>query len=179
MTRQEFIILLEEEGKSIYSFCHMLTGDKEEADELYQETMLSATEHCSNIDNSGNPKSYLISLCLGIYKNQRRKQIRRQRIAPVSELTEELSAVLKDENAVVEKEVLRMEICNKVRQEIKALPENLRVSVYLFYSAQLSVEEIAKMLHIPKGTVKSRLHKARIIIKEKMEDYGYEGREKN
>ena len=82
MTRQEFIDLLEREGTGVFSFCRMLAGSKEEAEELYQETMLMATERLSYIDCTKNPKSFLISLCVGIYKNNRKKAARRQRIAP-------------------------------------------------------------------------------------------------
>lgn len=176
MTRQEFIDLLEREGKSIYSFCRMLTGNREEADELYQETMLTATERHRDIDSLKNPKSYLIAVCIGIDKNNRKKAVRRQRIAPVGELTEELAAVIADKSKTPEEEVLCHEIQEVIRIETRNLPKHLRLPVYLYYTAQLSIEEIAKMMYIPKGTVKSRLHKARMIIKEKLEDYGYEER---
>ncbi|MDE6904909.1 MAG: RNA polymerase sigma factor [Lachnospiraceae bacterium] len=174
MTRQEFIDLLEREGTGVYSFCRMLTGNKEEGEELYQETMLRATERYSLIDSSQNPKSYLISLCIGIYKNNRKKFARRQRIAPVGELTEELSCLIADKGETPEEAYLRREIEEVIRLETKKLPEHLRIPLYLYYTAQLSVEEIGKMMHIPKGTVKSRLHRARMLMKKKLEDYGYE-----
>lgn len=174
MTRQEFIDLLEREGTGVYSFCRMLAGSREEGEELYQETMLLATERLSKIDITKNPKSFLISLCVGIYKNNRKKAARRQRIAPVGELTEELSSVIADKGETPEEAYLRLEEEEIIRRETKKLPEHLRIPVYLCYTAQLSVEEIGKMMHIPKGTVKSRLHKARMIMKKKLEDYGYE-----
>ena len=46
MTRQEFANLLEKEGSTIYSFCCYLTGNRDKADDLYQETMLVAIEKC-------------------------------------------------------------------------------------------------------------------------------------
>lgn len=176
MTRQEFIELLEREGQGVYSFCRILTGNREEAEELYQETMLMATERRRNINSADNPKSYLIAVSMGIYKNHRKKSARRQRIAPTGELTDELAAVIADKNATPEEEFLRHELQELIRAETQRLPEHLRLPVCLYYTAQLSVEEIAGTLHIPKGTVKSRLHKARTIIRKKMEDYGYEER---
>lgn len=176
MTRQEFIDLLERDGQSVYSFCHMLTGSREEADELYQETMLTATERRRDINCAENPKSYLIAVSLGIYKNRRKKATRRQRIAPTGELTEELSAIIADYGETPEETFLRHEMLELIRTETQRLPEHLRLPVCLYYTAQLSIEEIAGTMHIPKGTVKSRLHKARVIIRKKMEDYGYEER---
>ena len=143
MTRQEFIDLLEREGAGVYSFCRMLAGSREEAEELYQETMLMATERLKDIDSSKNPKSYLIS-------------------------------VVADEGETPEEAYLRREIQEVIRLETKNLPEHLRIPVYLYYTAQISVEEIGKMMHIPKGTVKSRIHMARMLLKKKLEDYGYE-----
>lgn len=174
MTRQEFNDLIEREGKTVYSFCCMLTRRKEDGEELYQETMLSAVEHCRNIDSSLNPKSYLMGTALKLYQNHRRKHARRQRIALSQELTEELSAVLGDDHPSPEDRAIEQEMCEVVRHETQALPEKLRLVVYLYYTAQLSLEEIAASLHIPKGTVKSRLHKARTILKKKLEEYGYE-----
>ena len=173
MTRQELIELLEREGKSIYSFCYMLTGSKEEAEDLYQETWLTATQRVKDIDMLKNPKNYLLAVSMGIYKNNRKKAARRARIAPIGELTEELVSVLADKRDTPEEEVLRREIREVIRKETGALPEYLKLPVCLYYTSQFSVEEIARSLHIPKGTVKSRLHKARTIIKKKLEDYGY------
>lgn len=174
MTRQEFNDLIEREGKTVYSFCCMLTGKGEDGEELYQETMLSAVEHCRKIDSSLNPKSYLMGTALKLYQGHRRKYARRQRIAPSEELTEEMSTVLGDGHPSPEELAIKQELCKVVRQETRALPEKLRLTVYLYYTAQLSVEEIAANLHIPKGTVKSRLHKARTILKRRLEECGYE-----
>lgn len=174
MTRQEFNDLIEREGKTVYSFCCMLTGHSEDGEELYQETMLSAVEHCRKIDSSLNPKSYLMGTALKLYQGHRRKYARRQRIAPDGELTEEMSAVLGDDHPGPEELAIKQELCKVVRQETMALPEKLRLTVYLYYTAQLSVEEIAANLHIPQGTVKSRLHKARTILKKRLEECGYE-----
>jgi RNA polymerase sigma-70 factor (ECF subfamily) len=174
MIRQEFIDFIEKEGKAVYSFCHAMTRNRENADELYQEVMLVAVERCKDMEASNNPKSYLINIAVRLYKNYRRKYARRQRIAPVVELTEELSAVLKDNSIDLEEEVMLQEQRRIIKEETLNLPEKLRLTVYLFYTAQLSVEEIATTLHIPCGTVKSRLHKARSIMKKRLEDYGYE-----
>lgn len=55
------------------------------------------------------------------------------------------------------------------------LEDKFKIPIIMYYTAELSLEEISKALKIPKGTVKSRLHKARQIIKKELEDMGYEG----
>ena len=118
MIRQEFIDFIEKEGKAVYSFCHAMTRNRENADELYQEVMLVAVERCKDMEASNNPKSYLINIAVRLYKNYRRKYARRQRIAPVVELTEELSAVLKDNSIDLEEEVMLQEQRRIIKEEI-------------------------------------------------------------
>lgn len=178
MTKEEFEALIEQQGRSVYSFCYYLTGGKEEADELYQDTMLKAMEKCYEIEVLGNPKGFLISLSVGIYKNYRKKWNNRQRIAPISESGGEMeeryqTADIQGRESQPEQEVLRKELYSLIRMETAALPEKFRIVVHMFYTLEMSVEEIAGVMHIPKGTVKSRLYKARKRLKEKLEANGY------
>jgi len=73
-------------GKAVYGFCLKLARNKDNADDLYQETFLKALELGTKIDKSNNPKAFLISIAVGLWKNNRRKYARRQRIAPEREL---------------------------------------------------------------------------------------------
>ena len=52
--------------------------------------------------------------------------------------------------------------------------EKYRIPVLLYYSSDMSVPEIAKILHIPEGTVKSRMNKARQMLKKELEALGYD-----
>ena len=81
----------------------------------------------------------------------------------------------RDEGLCPEEVLLEKEICRLVRMEIASLEEKYRLPVYMYYAAELPVEQIAVAMRIPKGTVKSRLHKARKLIKKELEAYGYEG----
>jgi RNA polymerase sigma-70 factor (ECF subfamily) len=74
-----------------------------------------------------------------------------------------------DDGSSLEEEIFRREAINTIRRLTEELPDKLRIPVYLFYSRELSIEEIARAMHIPKGTVKSRLHKARMILKSGLE----------
>ena len=65
---------IETYGKEVYSFCLHLTGAREWADELYQDTFLTAMEHITRLHNDAgaNPKSYLLSVSIRLWKNKRR-----------------------------------------------------------------------------------------------------------
>ena len=64
MTDIELEQFITEYGGDIYSFCCCLTGSRQEADDLYQETFLRAIEKKQILDAEGNPKSYLLSVAI-------------------------------------------------------------------------------------------------------------------
>ena len=149
-------------------FCCHLTGNVQEAEELYQDTFLKAVELMKNIDYENNPKSFLISIALRLWKNKKRKYAWRMRIAGTESLIEETVENLEAENCPVE-EMIQKESQRQVRKAVAGLEEKYRIPVYLFYTVQMSVAEISKTLKIPEGTVKTRLYKARKLLKEKLE----------
>lgn len=174
MTREEFEHMVIHTGPEVYAFCLQLARNREEAEELYQETMLAATERHRKIDRKSNPKSYLLGIAVGLWKNKRRKLARRNRICPQTTLDEQLAEVYPaSEGQTPQDELVDMldarERAKLVRRLVAELPEKQQFPIYLYYSRELSVEEIASALRIPKGTVKSRLHKARKILKERLE----------
>ncbi|WP_242822964.1 RNA polymerase sigma factor [Syntrophobotulus glycolicus] len=157
-------------GKAVYGFCLRLAKNKNDADDLYQETFLKAMELCTKIDKGNNPKGFLISLAVGLWKNNRRKYLRRQRIAPEEELNEESVSSFMFVNPSTPEEILLLkERCAVVRTAADKLNDKLKIPLYMYYTAEMSVEDIASALRIPQGTVKSRLYKARKTLKNALE----------
>ncbi len=175
MDRIQLEQCIDEYGKDVYTFCSQITGNREEAEDLYQDTFLKAVELKGKIDYNNNPRSYLVSVALRIWKNRRRKFAWRKRIAEICAFTEEAvqDEVLGEEESV-EQTVLKNELEEQVRKAVDDLPEKFRIPVYLYYTLQLSVEEIANVMEIPQGTVKSRLHKARTLLRRELEVIIYE-----
>lgn len=175
MKIQEISNLVYEFGDGIYSFCLQLARNKEEADELYQETFLKAIEVCEKIDADGNPKSFLLSMAARLWKNRKRKYAWRNRIAGIVSYQDEIEYLEQSsgedsaEDKFLEKETSRI-----LKEAVAELDEKYRLPMYLYYSHYLSLEEIGEVLKIPKGTVKSRLFKARMKVKEILEVNGYE-----
>ncbi|WP_027398264.1 RNA polymerase sigma factor [Anaerovorax odorimutans] len=168
--------LIKNHGKEIYGFCYKLTKDKHHADDLYQDTFLKATELCRRIDTTQNPKSFLIAISIRIWKNQRRKYGWRNKIAKIETFQDgivnntEMADVSTPEYVVLNNE------CNKmVEMACEKLNDKLKIPLYLYYNVCMPVEDISEVLKIPKGTVKSRLHKGRKTVKEFLEVNGYEG----
>ena len=162
--------LAEQYGDVLYAFCNQLTGSRQEGEELYQETFLKAVELHRQIDAAHNPKGFLVAVAARLWRNRRRKYAWRQRIAPVGQLEEqEVQQLMQPHSDNPEEFALQREQQRLVRQAVSELPDKWKLPVYMHYTVGLSIEEIADLLRIPTGTVKSRLYKARTVLKEKLE----------
>lgn len=134
MTRFELEHCINEYGKDIYSFCKQLTGNRQDADDLYQDTFLKAVELREKIRREENPKSYLLSVAVQLWKNRRRKMMWRNRIAPMVSIVEEREGEMScDTESSPEDRYLVSEEKRLVQRAVDKLPEKLKVCVLLFY----------------------------------------------
>lgn len=171
MTKPELEKCIDAYGKDIYSFCRQLACNVQEADDLYQDTFLKAVERKERIEEGSNPKSYLLSIALHIWKNRKRKYAWRKRIADVRNVAEEAELDTKlPEAPSVEEQFLAGEEREAVRRAVEGLPVRLKVVVLLYYMEGLSTAQTAAVAKIPEGTVKSRLYQARKLLEKELED---------
>lgn len=154
--------LIEPYGPRLWRLCRHLAGNTADAEELYQQTFLRALENEKRIDRDGNPAAWLCATAAGLWKSSLRRTARREAIAPTVP-EEEADGVGGGDSP--EEALLKQERAARVKQMVDDLPGQYRDVLVLFYSGELSVEEIAGALRIPKGTVKSRLSRAREQIK--------------
>ncbi|WP_167959194.1 RNA polymerase sigma factor [Anaerosporobacter faecicola] len=174
MTIQELEEAISLYGKDVYSFCLHITTNKMLADELYQDTFLKATEQKHRLKRDGNIKSYLLSVALRLWKNQKRKFAWRKRIVPEDELIEEKEESVSASTGDVLQEYLLKEQKKVVEQAVARLEEKYKLPILLYYMEGLSIAEIADILGVPQGTVKSRLSTARKHLESGLEGYFYE-----
>jgi len=167
-----FEALIDTYGKSLYSFCRKLASYSDEANDLYQQTFMRAFELADKIDPDNNPRAFLFSIAVSIHKNQARRFARQQRIAPREDITDENADLLAD-HTDIEGDLLLGEKTKIIREAVSKLKDPYKLTVVLFYSSGLSLIEIAAVCKVPQGTVKSRLHKARQLIKKELEAGGY------
>ena len=159
--------IISEYGKQIYSFCVYITGDRDAADDLYQQTFLVAIEK-GEIRADQNPKSYLITIAMNLWNNQKRKFLWRRKKVDVVYFEDGAEENIEDSSPSVEEDYERREEINRIRQTVQTLPDKLREVILMHFMEELSVEEIAVILAIPAGTVKSRIHKAKKVLKERL-----------
>ena len=175
ITTQELEQLAHTYGDSIYGFCLHLTGHPEYADDLYQDTFLRAIEVRQKIKMSDSEqdwlsaKNYVIGIAIRLWKKTISKQGKRAYDITLEDCQEYLA--YPDELA---SQMEKKELYNHLYRITGKLPDKLRLVIHMHYFLEMSIEEIASILHIPKGTVKSRLFLARKQITKGMEEMGYE-----
>lgn len=177
MTKQKFDEFILAHGRDILWFCRMTTGNAQEGEELYQDTMLTLLEQIEKLDEANNTKSYALSVAVRLYKNRRRKFAWRMRIAPQESYEEHLQnggKTPEHKETNPEAQILQEETIQEVQKMVQQLPEKYRLVVYLYYSADMKLTEIAECLHLSVNTVKTHLRKAKLLLKEKLEVIGYE-----
>ena len=170
--------VLSEYGNSLYAFCIYLAGNKDAADDLYQDMFVVFLNkvHMLEPDTMTNKdiNNYLMAIASNIWRNTWRKQKRQEKIFTENYLQEEIRNQNEDE--CPEDKILMRERKIYLRKCVDSLSPKLRQVVLLYYTGQLKTEEIAKALKIPEATVRSRLFKARSRIRARLEESDYEFR---
>lgn len=145
-------------GKRLYGLCMTLCADKHEADDLYQDTWVKVLKRFDTYDPSREFEPWLTRLCVNTYRDRLRRLSRSPFLNFSSNETKE--AFLLTATAPEKEDY------SDLYAAIDQLPEKLRLTIILFYFQDMDIEKTAQTLGIPTGTVKSRLHKARIQLKE-------------
>jgi RNA polymerase sigma-70 factor (ECF subfamily) len=172
MNLTEFESLIQRHEKDVFSFCRYLTMDKSAADDLYQDTVLQAFESIGRIDVARNPKTLLFSIAVGKWKNARRKAGRRNAIAPMASLEDFAEGVSSDDDP--ERQALDAMLKDRVRASLAGMDDKFRIPLLLFYFDDCDLETVSRICKIPRGTVKSRLHKGRALLRESLKEEGFD-----
>lgn len=173
MSQKELESYIDAYGKDLYSFCCSIAYNRQEADDLYQDTFLKLYEMGEETVIEKNPKGFLMSVSVNLYRNQKRKFSIHQRILGAEVSVDEIVDIPSGEQMTEEK-IMEMEECRIVCEAVKRLPDKYRLPVLLFYMEELSLSDISKILNLSAGTVKSRIHRAKKILKQKLEEGFYE-----
>jgi RNA polymerase sigma-70 factor (ECF subfamily) len=180
----EFETVLVPHMDQLHSYAYYMTGDREQAADLLQETFLKAYRFFDKFEQGTNAKAWLYRIMRNTYINEYRRV---KRIPELVQFDEQLSAYHMLPGASHRSDDLRDLIENRMFDDdvtgaISSLPEKFKSVVVLRDIEDLPYEEIAEALDIPVGTVRSRLHRARGILfgrlKKYAQDRGYDVSEK-
>lgn len=165
---REFFPLMD----AVYTFAYRLTGDASEADDLVQEVYLKAWRFVNRYEEGTNAKAWLFKICRHAFINEYRSK----RSRPYKVDYEDVVVYHNEDDPVTPRYFgLHEEMGNKLMGDevtlaINALTPTFR-TVVLLDLEDFTYEEIAAILEIPIGTVRSRLHRARNVLAEKLRVY--------
>src|SRR5690554_4841711 len=165
---------------ALHTFAYHLTFHEDDAKDLVQETFLKAYRALDSYKPGTNAKAWLFKILKNAYINQYRKKVRRPAQVDYEDY---IGYQDREDQASVDFMDLREElfdnlIGDEVTSAVNSLPVDFRAVILLCDVEDFTYEEIAKIIDIPIGTVRSRLYRARNMLKEKLASYarrmGYE-----
>ncbi len=165
---EEFVRLFE---KQVFNLAYRLSGDRDSASDIAHQALLRALGNLKSFRGESSLATWLYRITINVFYDYAKKG-KREISYDQMEVGEEGERVeIADEEMPLEEVVEREEVRRIVQREIACLPEYYRVVLVLYDIEGLSYAEICDMLKCPLGTVKSRLNRARLMLKERLERY--------
>jgi RNA polymerase sigma factor (sigma-70 family) len=161
----EFNQMLVNNAGFLKPFAINLTRDNEAANDLYQETLYKALANHEKYRAGTNIKAWLYTIMRNIFINNYRRKARQYTLfdnTPNEILLNKQATIYNDAESVIR--------IKEIRQAIQLLPEIFKTP-FLLYVEGYKYNEIADLLHEPLGTIKSRIHFARKLLKEQISRY--------
>lgn len=161
---------------ALQTFAYHLTYNQDDADDLVQETYMKAYRFIDKYEKGTNAKAWLFKILKNAYINEYRKKVRQ----PIKVDFEDIVTYHDtDDDRISGYSDLRQEIFenmmgDEVTTAINSLPLDFRTVILLCDIEGFTYEEIASIIDVPIGTVRSRLFRARNLLKEKLDDYARE-----
>ncbi len=155
---------------TLYRVALRLTGSPADADDLVQETMLKAYRAWDQYEKGTNAKGWLLTILRNAFINEYRRRVRHPVTVDLDAI-EPFSVFAELQEEDPEGTFFDRIVDDEVLGAIDQLPEQFRETVVLSDVEGLSYEEIARLLAVPVGTVKSRLFRARRLLQAKLYDY--------
>jgi RNA polymerase sigma-70 factor (ECF subfamily) len=168
---ESFVSLFEDR---IYRFGMRMCGEREDAREVLQDTLFQAYKSIKSLKHPGALKSWLYRVAANACLMKRRKG----KFEPEKELSlDELGpreeghprAEIPDPAALPDEALVRSELRETVRRAVAEVPPNYRIVLVMRDMEHLSTSEVAAALQLPETAVKMRLHRARLMVRQRLE----------
>lgn len=150
----------------LYRLAFRLTGQRAEAEDLFQELLIKAFSKLDDLVSIDKPGSWLSRIMYHLFIDERRRYARR-RLQTVEEGSlpgDGLAGLAGNDDPVHDNE--RLEKMQRLDAALAQLSDDHRIVVLLHDTEGYTMEEIQELMEVPVGTVKSRLHRARARLRE-------------
>jgi RNA polymerase sigma-70 factor (ECF subfamily) len=162
-----------------YNLALRLTGNKGDAEDLVQEAYLRAFRFFHRFEQGTNFKAWIFRVLYNIFLNEIRKRSSRSESlsSPNLEFLSERMTIRRGGQRTndPERAAISNQITEALLEALNSLPEEFRSVVHLADIEGFAYKEIASIVGCPMGTVMSRLHRGRKLLREVFLHYGREG----
>jgi RNA polymerase sigma-70 factor, ECF subfamily len=156
---QAFAELVERHKDVVYSLAYRMLGDATEAEDIAQEAFVKAYRSLASFRREASFRNWLCRIATGLCIDYLRAH-RHERRQRESELNFEPAAPGPEESFVAREEI---------NQALQQIPANFRTALILRHMEELSYQEMANILKLPLGTVKTNLRRGRAALKIEIE----------
>lgn len=163
--KEKFVNLVKRFEKELFNFAYRLTGNRHDAEDLLQESFLKAYKYYFQLRDVSKFKEWIFQITANQFKNLLRKR-RRERLSFPEDFEKNLTETLEQAPSKnPDESFVRRDNSKMLRDALAEIGPKMRTVLVLFELEGYSIEDIANMLSISRGTVKSRLHYARRKLK--------------
>jgi RNA polymerase sigma-70 factor (ECF subfamily) len=163
--RNAFAPLVERYQARIYNLCYRYTHNPEDARDLTQETFIRAFRALDRYKEAYAFRTWLYSIGSNVCRDWSRRS---KHLPETATLIDEYDAA--DECADPADIAINTEDQSALAEAIATLPDAYKSLIILFYIEELSQEEISKILQLPITTIKNRLYRARLQLRQRLEE---------
>lgn len=166
-----FDTLVERYQHAVFRAALAVTGRRDEAEEVAQDTFLRAYQHLAGFRGDASVKTWLLAIAWRQALSHRRSMVARLRrmVTSDTEVPFDPPASARAQDAELEAQ----ELTTTVRRLVRALPAKYRDVLLLSASGDYTFDELSQILSVPAGTLKWRVSEARRRLREKLKRLGY------
>ena len=163
----------------VFQYSYLMCGHREDAEEVAQETLFKVFESLNQLREPERLKPWVFRIARNMCLMKRRKSV----FAPAQELSldeflpemtgsgGDRKLQIADWSALPETEMLRSELRQAIHLAVNELPDIYRAVFLLRDMEELTTEETAEILDVTSDVVKTRLHRARLALRQKLDSY--------
>lgn len=166
MTNEQFSQLVERYEKLVFTICYQMVHDYQEAQNLAQETFLSAYKHRDSCPPE-NMKPWLARIAANKAKDYLKSAYMRRVVVSGDDTFEGIPATDTPDQVYVSNEAIEL-----VRDKIESLKEPYHMVSVLYFLREKNVDEIALALGRPKKTVQTQIYRAKLLLQQQLRKEG-------
>lgn len=163
--------LVEQYEKRVFNFAYRMAGNYDDANDVAQEAFIRVFNSIHTFRGDANFSTWLYRIVTNVYLDER-KRAKSHLHTPLDDYIEleenTVTRQVEDTGPSPADLAEQQERQDLLQGAIQSLPDYQRVMVVLYHVESKSYEEIAEIMNLPIGTVKSRLNRARLALKEKL-----------